>query len=341
MVAYLILFGGCIFLSYFLKKKYIYVFITFLLIIFSAIRSPNIGTDSAEYLEILNNPNLGKFMEKGYYGISKISHFLNFNSTYFFGLISIIIIVPVMYYIFKIPAKFRWIALWLYLFNPYLYIQSNFNILRQGLSMSFSLLLLNSLLKKKYFLSSLFLLIGLGFHESILIAVCIFFINLIFKWNKIKLIFFLVTMYLLKILGVFKIVISILPKYFDLYYLHYLNHRENMFANNIVVTLHFIWFIVLVLQYKKMYKNKKEKKIANFFFITNALYFFFCLNSVFLRIYIYIYLWNIYIVTLIIKNTKSKIILYSHLIYTILLFILFYYLNSSNIHYFPYRTLIN
>ena len=282
MIIYLVFFGNLILLSYFLKNKYIHIFIAFSLILFSAIRSPEIGTDSAEYLEVLKNPNLGIFMEKAYYYVTRISHFLNFDSLKFFGIISMIIIIPVLQMILKIPPKFRWIALWIYLLNPYLYIQSNFNILRQGIAMSISLLVINFLLKRKYFLFVLFLLIGIGFHESILIVIFIFIVNLIFSLNKRKLLFILVLMYLLKVFGIFRAIISILPMYFNSYYLHYINHRENMFANNIVVTLHFIWYLILMLQYKKAYKNKIEKKVVDLFFVTNALYFFFCLNSVFL-----------------------------------------------------------
>lgn len=345
MRIYLVLFFGCIFLSYLFKGKRIHLFIFLILILFSALRSIEIGADTDAYFAMLRFPEHALYLkEKGYYYLNQLAHFLKFGNIYFFGIVSTIILSPILYLLLtEIKPKYRWITLWLYLLNPYLYLQSNFNILRQGIAMSLSLLLLINYFNKKYINVLFFFIIAMTFHFSIVLVFIILILISIINWSRIKIFCFLTIMFVLKISEVFHIFVSKLSIVFSNYgYLHYSNYKENIFSNNFITLLHYIFFsFMLFLTYSNSCIDKKEKKLINLFHLTNAMFFFFSLNAVFLRIYIYFYLWDIYIFTIILKNIKGKLLITIYLLYVSTLFVGFFILNRENTNYFPYRTSIN
>ena len=345
MEIYLSLFFSLLILSYLFKNKKIYIFIFLILILFSGLRSTDIGADTDTYFDMLQYPERSLYLkEKGYYYLNILAHNLGFNRIFFFVTISIIILSPIFYYLFKeIKPRYRWMILCLYLFNPYLYIQSNFNILRQVIAMSLSLILLFNYFNKKYFYVLIFFALALSFHFSIIIAFIILMMSSIINWDRVKLFNFITFMFILKISGIFHIFIIYISYFFSNYgYLHYYNYRENLFSSNFIALLHYIFFIfILFFSYANSYINKKEKKLINLFHLTNAMFFLFSLNAVFLRIYIYFYLWDMYIFAIIIKNIKYKLVIVIYLLYVFMLFIAFFILNKENINYVPYRISVN
>lgn len=341
MMLYSLVFFSSIFIFYLLKNNFIKLLVILSLFLLSALRDSKIGTDTKTYLSMLHYPNNSLYLkEKGYYYINFLSNTLKLSDNIFLGSLSLFILAPVFYVLLKkIDIKYQWITLWIYLFNPYLYILSNFNILRQGIAMSISLLLLENYLEKKYKKTIFFLLLGMSFHISIFLIFLILILISIINWDKRKIFLLFIFMFIFKILNLFNFFLLFLgTKFLNFQYFYYFNYKKNIFSNNLVTLVYFIFYlIILYLTYSKSYTTKKEKKMVDIFHVTNSLFFFFSLNAVFFRIYIYFYLWNAFIFTIIVKNSKNKLAILIYLIHALLLFLAFYIINSNNVEYFPYR----
>lgn len=157
-----------------------------------------------------------------------------------------IILSPIFYYLFKeIKPRYRWMILWLYLFNPYLYIQSNFNILRQGIAMSLSLILLFNYFNKKYFYVLIFFVLALSFHFSIIIAFIILMMSSIINWNRVKLFNFITFMFILKISGIFHIFIIYISYFFQIMDIYTIIIIEKICFRVILLHYYTIYFLFL------------------------------------------------------------------------------------------------
>lgn len=161
----------------------------FVLFFFSSFRAPHLGTDYHSYITAMEYvKNTGTYyMESGFIFLNKI--ILIFTSHYFgIAIVTNLILMGPMFLLIMhcIDRKYWPVGVLIFLLNPYMYLQSTFNIMRQGCATGFImvavLLLRNKQLWKKL-LSVVFIIIAAQFHRMSYIMLVIVPVML-FPWKK-------------------------------------------------------------------------------------------------------------------------------------------------------------
>lgn len=148
------------------------LFGTIILSLFYSMRSASIGSDAGNYLSLLSNKPFEQEIEPFIGYIAFFVKLIGGGSILFFFIISLIINLLIFYVFYKIDKKNFLIYMAIFS-TTFLFINSNINILRQGMAISVGFLstyyLVNN--KLKYYLLSVLLAIFIHFSAFILFLI--------------------------------------------------------------------------------------------------------------------------------------------------------------------------
>lgn len=159
------------------KRANFYMVISFAFLFFiSSFRASHIGTDYAEYVSIYEYiiDNGTYWMEPGYVLLNKIAAFI---IPHYCGLaifVNLVFLIPLFFFIRKHVAKKYWLlCIFIFAINPYMYVQSSFNILRQACATGLIIIATHFALEKKTVRSILFVLLAFSFHKIAIVGLII------------------------------------------------------------------------------------------------------------------------------------------------------------------------
>lgn len=278
------------------------------------IRSPEIGTDTKNYIHEYLSGTGGYFREVGFRYLGYIIFKLGLSYKYYLTIISII--NTFLYYIgFKLLIKNTqkfYLIMWIFLFNI-TYLFGSVNILRQSIAGGFLLISFSFLQKRKKVLAFSLILLGMTFHITIIFFLPIIYVyKLYFSMTNKKKYIILVLIFILSFL-----IIKILlfhPKFYN--YFYFMKTNKSFYLK----------FLLLIITYI-LYSQMKIKKI----FYEFLMYYGLCLLIIFINFGLLpsrcIYYVNIYIPITVVEILEYKIknrkIIYI-LLWLYHIFILFY-----------------
>lgn len=191
--------------------------------ILETFRAPSVGADTQVYVNYFQDMTLeegflqvfnhGRF-EPGYVFINYLfSRFTDNYKIIFFAFSTINFSIAIYFFQKYCSKNFSWVILWL--FYGALYLQ--FNVVRAGLAVSFSLLLFDAILQHKVKRSIFFYLVAISFHYSAIVCGAVFFLRVPLFQRLIKSRILLPCAFI--VVGVFmNYFMSFLPDYYLSYY---------------------------------------------------------------------------------------------------------------------------
>lgn len=315
----------------------------------SSLRADKMGADYKTYIlvfeDIARNGSITREygMEKGFLLFNLILG--KFTDNYvFLGLSVNMIIFGLLYQYMKknVDANYYVLIMYIFLSNPYLYIQSTFNILRQGCAMALILAGMEFLHEKKWTKCCLLIILAAQFHRSAYIIGVFLLVLCKIRWTRKK---FLT---IISSAAFFNIIIrndQLLYKLASMFgYAGYIGVGKSEFN-----FLMFILFIVLVvlfflLFYPKLYTDEKEKLYVDMYVLGLSLLPMFVLNDIGYRIYIIIVFISLPAVPIIwkaFKNMGAKrnyyAIVFGYTIYYVVFSAMFFYRVAGGSAYVPFR----
>lgn len=241
--------------------------------------------------------------EPGFSFLNKVILYFTDNYKILIFICSFITTGFVSYSIYK-NSKYPFYSFFLYITLAFYY--ASFNLIRQGLAISISILGLKYLKERKFLKYLLIILIAASFHYSALVMIPVyFFVNINLTYKKI-IIFFLITsfgyIFFDKILA---IALKIFPMYSEYLYSDFL---KPLSVKSILIFL----FIFIILLFFKKYiidQDKKNSMYINIAFLCFLISIFQTKIGVLDRIPYYLNIFSIFSIPLIIdcfENEKQK-----------------------------------
>lgn len=327
------------------------VIMMWMLFAVSSLRSNLMGADYVTYINIFLEAtdikrilSVSYWLEKGY-GILNWT-VRQFTDNYIYLTISVnIIIFGLIYMYIKKHVAPRYYALIIFVFlaNPYLYIQSTFNIIRQGCATAIILCSMDFLYEKEWIKYCLVLLLAVQFHTSAYIFFGLIIARSI-NWTMKK---------LLAVSGV-SVAVNILARNDTFLYRianlfgygGYIGRGKSEF--NFLIFVLFVFCVVLffLASYSNLYKNEKEKFFVDIYLLSLSLLPVFVMNDIVYRVYIMFVFISLPAIPVIWNSYKSMgnkknyyVVTGTYISYYFVLFALFFYqmIKQRNIHYVPFH----
>ena len=322
------------------REKKLCIFLFFLVVfLISAFRASFIGKDYETYVSV----HRSKLYLYGW-GYNMLSCLANFLGESYIWLV--IFGNLWMTYSKKIDKKYLLFSLGLWVLNPYCFIQSSMNILRQGCAMScvlFATCFLNKGWKKNlYYL--LFILLGGAFHKSAYAFILLLPFGML-NWKRSFHLILLLVCVIINLLFNGRQLIQPFAKLLG--YSGYLNYAPSSF--DVPVFTLFVVFVVVYLLYRYpiLYQNKEEKWYVDIYLVSLSLLLVLVKNDIAYRMYIYFSFISPISISYIIKNTsrylrgniEKRLVKIGYIGYYTALYWMFLLMQmlNHNIHYFPFR----
>lgn len=318
----------------------------FVLFMISTMRADTMGADFSRYVQIFYD-NTGWYRNSEFlYGwLNKLAYTL-FGKNYI-GLslcVNLIIFIPLYYHLkCNTTSKYIVICLAVFVLNPYLYIQSTFNIIRQGCATGVLMFATRYLKKRKWMKYLICILIAFSFHEASAVFLLLIPVRLI-KWNKKKLFLLATSCFCASIALKGSSVMLLLMKFFN--FESYYNYKTSKF--DFAVFYLFVYLVVcfFVYQYKQLYRSQQEKFFVDMYLISLCALMLLVQNDVAYRIYIMLLLLFLPAIEIISKNMAASKVCISefvptcYVLYYGFMLVLFFYSilkQDGQNAYYPFR----
>lgn len=311
IILFFVVYVICFFSLLNAKREVFLVISLLFLFVISTFRNEIIGTDYKNYIvafETISKTGT-YYMEKGYVLLNVlVSHV----TQKYYGIafaVNLIFFTSFFYYIRNnVDSKYWDICLLVFLLNPYFFIQSTFNLMRQTCATGIVMIGLTSLLKKPCVKSVitylLFILISAQFHRVsyfLVIIPVIFY----FPWNKVYWLLMLLLSIIINYIGV--------NSFLSLFFVEtnfnagYANYEETYLNHPIFILLVSIFFIIILLRYEDCgFYRKKEKNILNLYLFSLCLLIIAVTNKMVYRVYVMFAFFSIPGVAVLFVNDESK-----------------------------------
>lgn len=263
-----------------------YLRITLAVLFFiSSFRDANIGTDYERYIqELIRMANGGvPYFERGFVILNKIASFFTMQP-YGLAIIVNLLLFISLYHFIKTNIESRFWALCVFVFvaNPYLYIQSTFNMLRQCCATSIMLWSVNSLYKKRWLQYLLFILIAAQFHKMAYTFVILIPLRLI-RWKRSYWVAIASVCLLLNLVGYERILARVANIFgFGVY----VNYEASMLNVIPYILLIFVYILWLCHHYKNLTQDKRGKFFLDFYIFSLCFLLLAVRNDAVYRVYI-------------------------------------------------------
>ena len=262
------------------------------LFVISSLRSRWIGTDYHVYVDIFYNVAAGggSYMEKGYVLLNRIVALFTDNYIGLAAAVNMLLFVPLYFYIKKTVDKHWWgFCLFVFAINPYMYVQSTFNILRQACATGFVLIGINVLINSRRTVRSvlifyLMILIGAQLHTSAYLMGIIP-IVLSIRWKKAYWYVVVIAAIVFNQVGLRALMAFIAGRLN--FPMRYLNVDASM-LNNPIYVLFIVLFIIFLLSHYDAYSEMggTEKRIIDLYLSSLCFLIMALPNDVIFRVYI-------------------------------------------------------
>lgn len=337
------------------NKKYAIVctFFSFLLLfLLSSIRASNMGRDYDTYLAYFERIRYygTAYFEKGYVLYNKIIGTISGDQVWFAFCINILLFIPLYKYIrLNVDYRYYWVCIFIFVANPYMFVQTTFNAIRQCCAIGIVLISIIYLHKNNYIFYGIFLAIAVSFHRSSVFALVFPLINLI-KWTKKK----WITVSVISFVASFvfsRPLIAIITRFSK--YDKYVDRDASLLDVPIYIIFIFIYFLFLAYIYDYLYETKQEKKYLDYYLFSLALLLFAVKNDGIYRSRILVLFVSIPGVAVVFKNignywvannkmSMAKIVKFLHVAYYISFYIGYIGLLAihNNTYYVPFKTVL-
>lgn len=343
------------------KTLFLLLSIVFLFMI-SSIRSKTIGADSNRYgvaFHIIETYG-HYYMEKGYEWLNRIVAHFTSNFSVLIITVNILFFLPLYYYIKKHVDKNYWIySVLIVALQPYIYLQTTFNIIRQACAISFVLIgmhfYINSVKFKHkftgYILFNALTIIGAQFHRASYFMLAIPLVFLI-KWNKVK---WRVLAFVFLLLNLFDFSRLLIRLERLIGKTNYSNYSASILDNPAYVLVVFAFILWLTSSYDKIKIEQWDKRFYDLYIFSISFLIFAVSNDMVYRMYIMLAIISLPAIQTVVKNDRSVRVKTNNSnssegktgLYTVILFCYYfsfwigyilylYYTNNSA--YIPYRT---
>ena len=328
------------------KKLYLIITLASLALI-SSLRSSQIGADYPIYVKIFENIGnlINKYpMEKGYLYFNLIASLFT-HSYVVFSLALNSVIFSILYFFIRknVEEKYYFWTVFIFITNPYLYIQSTFNVVRQAISTCIVLLGINQLNNRKYIPFLLLTIIAAQFHSIGYIYALLAIVKLI-KWNEKK--FFIISAFSL-IFNLFLSKSGLLYSIANLFgYGNYNGYKATEFNFWLFAIFIFAVTALLIVNYKKIKVSEKEQFFLDTYILSLALLPIFVTNDIMYRVYVGLVLVSLPGIAIVIRHcdqffkTHTRILIKgAYIVYYGLLYGLFLWLviKANNASYIPFK----
>lgn len=287
-----------------------YVKLVFLVLYFvSSLRADIIGSDHQVYVNIFYSISRSGFAydygyEKGYVLLNMLANFFSNHYVALSFVINFLIFTSVYCYINKfVESRYKDVAVLIFFLNPYLYIQSTFNILRQGCATAVLLFAMHYLCEKKWIQYMFLVLVAAQFHK----ASYVFLLLVVFRIIKWKRSYFIILSTVAFIMNMVLDNDAFLRYIADILgYSGYVGFGKSMFDFKLYAF--FIYGIVIFfsLHYEQLYVNQEEKFFIDLYLASLSMLPVFVKNDAAYRIYIILVFLSIPAVSFICKNFNHE-----------------------------------
>ena len=254
-------------------NNFLLAFSLFTLLVISSLRDGQMGTDYHGYLnyfESISRTGDAFFNEKGYvwfnYLLSRIS---TDNVVLALG-VNLLLFIPLYCHIRNNTEDKYWaLCVLIFVANPYMYVQTTFNILRQCCATGFVLIAANFFKKKRLtssIIGMLFIVAAMQFHRSV-VLVFLFFLPFLFplKWSaaRWRLVFFVCLG--INLSGGVEFICQALASEFS--YGGYANYEASLLDNPAYLLLCLIFFWWMTRIYDRLDDSTKGDFFVNIFML--------------------------------------------------------------------------
>lgn len=322
----------------------------------SSFRDKSIGPDYHNYVKAFNviSKTGNYYMEKGYvllnYVVSKIcNNYIAMALT-----VNIILFVPLYYYIKNnVKDKYWWLCGFVFFANPYMFIQSTFNIVRQGCATGIIIIAMMCIFSKKigfilrHLLFFSLVIVASMFHRTSIIMLLLPFFLMI-KWKKVYWYIALGISFVGNVIGI-RVIGSFLIKILNLRF-SYLDASPSVLNRPAFLVFIALYVLYILYRYDDICMGDSNcKKKVDLYILSLCFYILTLPNEMFFRVYIMMAFIALPGIPLICegaaKTTKIRIKNEETLITNaFLLYYFFYYLGyvilleiNNNYHYIPYK----
>lgn len=268
-------------------RKGYYILVIFFLFFISTFRSSNMGRDYGGYISIFHNMvwrGGHYFKEEGFNTFSRIVGSISESHVFFSLCINLMLFIPLLVFFKRyIKEEDRLIALYIFAANPYLYLQTTFNMLRQCCATGIILVALMLFYNRRlynYVLFVLLVLLARTFHRSSIIVLAIIPITLI-KWSKRRWIIAATVSLLISfffssgVIGRFATLIG---------YESYSTFEASFLNNPLYIVLMYLYVIILSCSYDEFIKNESDRIYIDIYMFSLCLLLFAVKNDAVYRI---------------------------------------------------------
>lgn len=289
------------------------------LFVISSFRSTSLGADSFNYIKafkIIGNSGT-YYMEKGYVFLNRLVSMFTSNYTVLILIVNSIFFLSLSYYIKKFVDKNYWIYCLMFIsLQPYIFLQTTFNIIRQCCAVSFVIIamcfLVNSIRFKHkftgYIMFNIMTIIGAQFHRSAYLFLAIPIIFLI-KMNKNRWRFLAFVF-----IGFNFITFSRMISRVELLagYTKYSNYGASILNNSAYIILVLLYLFWITSYYENLELDKWEQNFYDLYLFSIVFLLFAVSNDMVYRVYIIMAIISLPAIQIIFKNDKSSKIVLSH-----------------------------
>ena len=349
-------------IRYNLKKDAVLRFGMIYLFIVSSFRSTNLGADASSYSNAFKV--IGErgtyYMEKGYVLLNRIVATFTSNYSVLIFIVNLIFFLSLYYYIKNFVKEEYWIyCLMIVALQPYIFLQTTFNIIRQCCAVGLIVLAMNfyvNAIRFKnrftgYILFNIITIVAAQFHRS---AYFLLFIPIIFiikmnknRWRMIALVFMF-----FNFIGLSRMM-TIIERLIG--NTNYSNYSSSMLNNPLYLILVLAYVFWITSNYDKLQLDKWERNFYDLYIFSITFLLFAVSNDMVYRIYIVLAIISLPAIQVVIENdVSSRIVLSKRLnsngVGSLTLVLCAYYIcffvgyilllyKNHNSAYIPYHTL--
>lgn len=275
-----------------IKKERAFKFGLIYLFIISSLRSRWIGTDYHEYVNLFYHIAGGgrSYMERGYVLLNRIVALFTNNYIGLAAAVNMLLFVPLYFYIKNTVDKHWWgFCLFIFAINPYMYVQSTFNILRQACATGIVLIGMNLYMNRRRTVRSILffyvmIFVGAQFHTS---AYLMGIIPILFsiRWKRAYWYVIVTASIVFNRVGLRALMAVVASRLH--FSMRYLDYGASM-LNNPVYVLLIVLVIIFLLSHYDAYSEmeENEKRIIDLYLFSLCFLIMALQNDVIFRVYI-------------------------------------------------------
>ena len=335
------------------SKKIFLFFALFSLFLLSSLRDISMGADAENYLLAFRTITMRGtyYMESGYVLYNRLIGKLTDNYSLMIAANCLLFYLPLYKYLKDTVDPAYWpICVFIVYLQPYFFLQTTFNVMRQACSVGILLMGMMYYSKqekgiKRIFVFSLSAIIAAQFHRSAYFALIIPFLQFI-NWTVKKWRIALIVSVLLNVLNVSGLV-RILAGLFG--FNKYYNYSSSLLNNPAYLLLIIVLVLVVTNKYEVLIAKAKSKQVLDFYIFSLIFLIFAVSNDMIYRVYIMFAILSLPAIPVVIDGVsrikisinKKKFNAYGAVLICYYIFFFFGYIwylsRSGNTAYIPYR----